>query len=69
MKKLVWVWILLVFPIALLGQDRIERIDIDGNERVSRETILYYLTSREGDYFSESSLRQDFRVRRRKPGD
>jgi outer membrane protein insertion porin family len=62
MKKLVWLLIPLLFPVALLGQERIERIDIDGNERVSRETILYYLTSREGDYFSEDSLRQDFRV-------
>jgi outer membrane protein insertion porin family len=62
MKKLVWLWVLLFFPLALPGQQRIERIDIVGNDRVSRETILYYLGSREGDYFSEESLRNDFRV-------
>ena len=62
MKKLVWLLIPLFFPLALPGQERVEKIDIVGNERVSRETILYYLTSREGDYFSEDSLRKDFRV-------
>jgi len=62
MKKLVWLLIPLFIPLALPGQERIERIDIVGNERVTPETIRYYLTSREGDYFSEDSLRQDFRV-------
>ncbi|MGB7297442.1 MAG: outer membrane protein assembly factor BamA [Candidatus Aminicenantales bacterium] len=62
MKKLVWLWPLLFLPLALSGQERIERIDIIGNERVTSDTIRYYLTAREGDYFSEDSLRQDFRV-------
>jgi outer membrane protein insertion porin family len=62
MKKLVWLLVLLFSPLALPGQERIERIDIIGNDRVSRETILYYLASREGDYFSEDSLRNDFRI-------
>ncbi len=62
MKKLVWLLVFFAVPLALSAQDRIERIDIIGNERVTTDTIRYYLTSREGDYFSEDSLRQDFRV-------
>ncbi len=62
MKKLVLLSVLLFFPLLLSGQERVERIEIVGNERVTRETILYYLTSREGEYFSEDTLRQDFRI-------
>jgi len=62
MKKLVWLLVPLFLPLALAGQDRVEKIEILGNDRVTRETILYYLTSREGDYFNEDSLRKDFRV-------
>jgi outer membrane protein insertion porin family len=62
MNKLVWLLVPLILPLALAGQDRVEKIEIVGNDRVTRETILYYLTSREGDYFNEDSLRKDFRV-------
>ena len=62
MKKLVWLFLLLILPLSLAGQVRVEKIEIVGNDRVTRETILYYLTSREGDYFNEESLRKDFRV-------
>ena len=62
MKKLVWLLMPLILPLALAGQERVEKIEIVGNDRVTRETILYYLTSREGDYFNEDSLRKDFRV-------
>jgi outer membrane protein insertion porin family len=62
MKKLVWLLVPLFLPLVLAGQDRVEKIEIVGNDRVTRETILYYLTSREGDYFNEDSLRKDFRV-------
>ncbi len=49
-------------PGALFAQEPIERIDIVGNDRVTRETITYYLSSKEGDTFSEDLLRRDFRV-------
>jgi outer membrane protein insertion porin family len=62
MKKLVWFFWLFILPLALAGQERVEKIEIVGNDRVTRETILYYLTSREGDYFNEDALRRDFRV-------
>jgi outer membrane protein insertion porin family len=62
MKKLVWLLLPLFLPLALAAQERVEKIEIVGNDRVTRETILYYLTSREGDAFNEESLRKDFRV-------
>lgn len=62
MKKLVWIFVFLALPPFLSAQEVVERIDIIGNERVSRETILYYLSFREGDYFSDDILKKDFRV-------
>jgi outer membrane protein insertion porin family len=47
---------------VLAGQERVEKIEITGNERVTRETILYYLASREGDPFDDRLWRQDFKV-------
>jgi outer membrane protein insertion porin family len=59
-------WPLLVFLAcfsAFLGaQETVEKIEVLGNEKVTRETILYYLTVKEGDFFDEAILRRDFRV-------
>ena len=49
-------------PFFLFGQDTVEKIEIIGNERVSTETVLYYLSSKEGDFFNEDLLKKDFRV-------
>lgn len=49
-------------PFFLYGEDTVEKIEIIGNERVSRETVLYYLSSKEGDFFNEDLLKKDFRV-------
>ncbi len=62
MRKFILAAIFLTIPLFLSGQDMVEKIEIIGNERVTRETILYYLSSREGDYFSEDLLKRDFRV-------
>jgi len=62
MKKTALFLILWGLPLALAAQNLIDRIDIVGNERVSRETILYYLSIKEGDYFNEDILRRDFRI-------
>ncbi|MGD2245760.1 MAG: outer membrane protein assembly factor BamA [Candidatus Aminicenantes bacterium] len=62
MKKSVLVIFLLCFPLVVFGQQVVERIIIDGNERVTDETIIYYLSSREGDYFNRDLLKRDFRV-------
>ncbi|MCX7975366.1 MAG: outer membrane protein assembly factor BamA [Candidatus Aminicenantes bacterium] len=62
MKRLVLSLSLLILTSFLFSQELIERIDIIGNDRVTRETILYYLSSREGGYYNEETLRKDFRV-------
>ncbi|MFP4081700.1 MAG: outer membrane protein assembly factor BamA [Candidatus Aminicenantes bacterium] len=62
MRKIILAVFLLMIPLFLFSQDMVEKIEIIGNERVTRETILYYLSSREGDYFSEELLKRDFRV-------
>ena len=62
MKKITIATILLLLPLVLFGQELIEKIEIAGNERVTQETILYYLQSREGGYFDQELLRRDFRV-------
>jgi outer membrane protein insertion porin family len=62
MKKLLLLTILTCLPLFLFGQEVVEKIEIQGNDRVTRETILYYLTSREGEYFNRELLKRDFQV-------
>ncbi len=62
MRKLAWFCLWTLFSTLVWAQERVEKIEIIGNERVTRETILYYLQSREGDYYSDELLRKDFRV-------
>lgn len=62
MKKFVLILILLLLPVFAAAQERVEKIEVIGNDRVTTDTIKYYLSSREGEYFSEEALRRDFRV-------
>ncbi len=62
MKRLILVLFLCFVPLIGYGQDVVEKIEIVGNERVTRETIMYYLSSREGEYFNENLLKRDFKV-------
>jgi outer membrane protein insertion porin family len=62
MKKVVLCLVLLGLVPCLYGQETVEKIEIVGNERVTRETVLYYISSREGEYYSEELLRRDFRT-------
>jgi outer membrane protein insertion porin family len=63
MKKFFWLSLLfLALPVLAAAQERIEKIEITGNDRVTRETILYYLSSREGDFYSADLLKKDLRV-------
>jgi len=62
MKKLIFLLIFLCLPLFLPAQEIVEKIEIEGNERVTNETILYYLSSREGDYFNKELLKRDFMV-------
>ncbi|MCJ7580968.1 MAG: outer membrane protein assembly factor BamA, partial [Candidatus Aminicenantes bacterium] len=62
MKKITLAIILLCVPLFMFAQVRVEQIIITGNERVTDETIIYYLSSREGDNFNRDLLKRDFRV-------
>jgi outer membrane protein insertion porin family len=62
MKRTIYVLIFSLLPLFAFGQDVVEKIEIVGNERVTRETIMYYISSREGDYFNEDLLKRDFKI-------
>jgi len=62
MKKFLLSLILCCLPLFLFGQEIVEKIEILGNDRVTRDTILYYLSSREGEYFNDNLLKKDFRI-------
>jgi outer membrane protein insertion porin family len=62
MKKFVLALLLIMLPGLLAAQEILEKIEIVGNDRVTPETILYYLTVREGDYYVTDQFRRDFRV-------
>ena len=62
MKKLVLALLLVMLPGFLAAQEILEKIEIVGNDRVTTETILYYLSVREGDYYVTDQFRRDFRV-------
>lgn len=62
MKKWILSLFLLLVPSLGFGQELVDKIEIIGIDRVTRETVLYYLTTREGDYFSDELLKKDFQV-------
>lgn len=62
MRRIVFILIFACLTLNLMGQDVIQRIEIVGNDRVTKETIMYYLSSREGEYYNEDLLKRDFKV-------
>jgi outer membrane protein insertion porin family len=65
MRRFLQVFIIIFcffLPLFLFGQETVEKIEVVGNDRVSRDTVLYYLSSKEGDYYNEEQLKRDFRV-------
>ncbi|MFO7981569.1 MAG: outer membrane protein assembly factor BamA [Candidatus Aminicenantes bacterium] len=61
-KLIIIIFMIALFPLVLFGQEVIEKIEIIGNETVTKDTVLYYLTFDEGDYFSNTAIRDDFKV-------
>jgi outer membrane protein insertion porin family len=61
MKKMIAIIILLFIPVLIYGQEVIESIKIEGINRVTEETLLYYLSLREGDFYNPEALKKDFR--------
>lgn len=62
MKNVVRLLLFICLPLLLFGQETVKKIEIVGNDHVTRETVLYYLSSREGDPYSEELLKRDFKV-------
>ncbi len=62
MRKLILFLAVFTLPLFIYGQERVEKIEIVGNDRVTQETIFYYLASKEGNYLNEDLLKRDFRV-------
>ncbi len=62
MKKIILILLISLFPLGLLGQEVIEKIEVIGNERVTEDMVLYYLTFEEGDYYNRAAVRDGFKV-------
>lgn len=57
---MVIVFILFMLFSLTSNSETIEKIVVEGNKKVSRDTILFYLKSRENGMYSASVLREDF---------
>lgn len=63
MKKFLTTFMLSVlFCGASLYAQRIQEVEVRGNERLSREAVLQYVSSQEGSEFSRPKVRQDLRA-------
>jgi len=62
MRRSILAFFLLLAPLFAFGQEVVEKIEIVGLDRLLREQVVYYLTVREGDYYSEDILKKDFRT-------
>jgi outer membrane protein insertion porin family len=48
--------LLVCLPLPLPGQEWVEKVDIVGNERITRETVLYYFGLRSGAAYDEEAI-------------
>ncbi|MFA4925603.1 MAG: POTRA domain-containing protein, partial [Candidatus Aminicenantales bacterium] len=62
MRRLNLMLMIILLAGVLSAQEVVEKIEVVGNNRISKDTIAYYLTCREGDYYNEVLLKKDFRV-------
>ncbi len=62
MKRLAAACALACLASVAFGQETVEKIEILGNQRVTREAVEYYLMTRQGGSYDEDQLRKDFRV-------
>jgi outer membrane protein insertion porin family len=61
LKKLPWL-VMLLLTVQFLGAEIIEEIRIEGNKKVSRETVQFYMKSRQGGIYDEEKLKEDFKI-------
>ncbi len=62
MKKFLSCSVLLLFFNLFLSAAIIEKIVLEGNQKVSKDTVLFYMSARENGDYSEKVLRQDFKA-------
>lgn len=62
MKKTLWIISILFFLNFFLPAETIEKIILEGNKKVSQDTILFYMKSREKGVYSPTLLREDFKT-------
>ncbi|MBD3413464.1 MAG: outer membrane protein assembly factor BamA [Candidatus Aminicenantes bacterium] len=62
MKRIIVILLIALFPLVIYGQEVIEKIEVIGNERVTEDMILYYLTFDEGDYFDKTAIQEGFKA-------
>jgi outer membrane protein insertion porin family len=60
MKKILIVFILVMLFCLTSSSETIEKIVVEGNKKVSRDTVLFYMKSRENGKYSSSVLKEDF---------
>lgn len=60
MRKCLLTTILILLNL-FLSAESIEKIVLEGNKKVSRDTILFYMRSRETGVYSPKTLREDFK--------
>jgi outer membrane protein insertion porin family len=46
---------------ALAPSDTVEKVDLQGNQFLQKETLLFYVSTKAGDRFDEARLKEDFR--------
>jgi outer membrane protein insertion porin family len=61
MKKIITLMVVFFCFQFFLPAETIVKIEIEGNKKVSRDTILFYMKAKENGIFSEEVLRQDFK--------
>jgi outer membrane protein insertion porin family len=61
LKKLPWL-VMVLLGAQFLGADIIQKIQVEGNKKVSRETIQFYMKSREGGIYDAQKLKDDFQA-------
>ena len=59
LKKMPWL-VLMLLGAQWLCADIIEKIQVEGNRKVSPETIQFYMKSREGGVYDPQKLKEDF---------
>ena len=61
LNKLPWLAMILLGA-QFLCADIIQKIQVEGNKKVSRETIQFYMKSREGSVYDPQKLKDDFQA-------